>query len=42
MAIVIRNGAGEIIFEMPVRDGADVDSTVDAINRLISQRKAKD
>ncbi len=38
--ILIKNNAGEVIFEMPVRDGADVDKTVDIINRLIAQRKS--
>ncbi len=39
--IMIRNNAGEVIFEMPVRDGADVDKTVEIINRLIGQKKAE-
>ncbi len=40
-AIVIRGNDGEIIFKMPVHDGADVDKAVDTINRLISSKKAE-
>ena len=37
--IVIENNAGEVIFEMPVHDGADVDRTVETVNRLIDSKK---
>lgn len=38
-SIVIRNNDDEIVFDMPVHDGADVDKTVDTINRLIASKK---
>lgn len=38
-SIVIRNNEDEIVFDMPVHDGADVDKTVETINRLITSKK---
>ncbi len=38
-AIVIRDNKENIVFEMPVHDGADVDKTVETINRLITSKK---
>lgn len=37
--IVIENNSGEVIFEMPVHDGADVDKTVETVNHLIDSKK---
>lgn len=40
-SIIVRDNNGEIIFETPVHEGADVDKTVDIINRLIESKKAE-
>ena len=37
----IRNNAGDIIFEIPVDAGADVDRTVETINQLVKSKKAQ-
>lgn len=42
MTIMIENNAGETIFEMPVHDSAEVDDTVETINRLIRSKKDGD
>lgn len=38
-SIVVRDNSGSVVFEMPVHDGADVDKTIDTINRLIASKK---
>ncbi len=38
-SIVIRDNDDSIVFEMPVHDGADVDKTVETVNRLITAKK---
>ncbi len=38
-AIVIRDNDENVVFDMPVNDGADVDKTVEVINRLIKSKK---
>lgn len=38
-SIVIRDNGDNIVFDMPVHDGADVDKTVDTVNRLIEAKK---
>ena len=37
--IVIENNDGKTVFEMPVHEGADVDKTIEDINRLIETKK---
>ena len=39
--IVIENGDGDIMFEMPVHESAEVDKTVADINRLIETKKVQ-
>ncbi len=38
-SIVIRDNDDNVIFDMPVTDGADVDKTIEIINRLITSKK---
>lgn len=38
-SIVVRDNGEKIVLEMPVHDGADVDKTVETINRLIEGKK---
>ncbi len=39
--LLIKNNDGDVIFEVPVDPGADVDRTISSINQLIKAKKSK-